>query len=292
MSSEPPQPPRNLNASPPVKSYKNLEFLNSSAAREIRVLCEFIEPGARFDKHQVQDTIVFFGSARTLPPDVAEQQLHAARKAHAENDTPQTRQALQAAQRKQQTSRYYAQARRLAELLTGWSLNNGNQKHRFLICSGGGGGIMEAANRGAADAGGDSIGLNISLPFEQKPNPYQTYELSFEFHYFFIRKFWFLYLARALVVFPGGFGTLDELFELLTLIQTRKVKKRLPIVVFGKDFWNELINFDVFVRYGMIDPEDLELFRICDDADEAFEYLREELTRYFHKSRRRSARVD
>ena len=178
-------------------------------------------------------------------------------------------------------ARYYDDAVTLAERLTKWSKGIPERKRRFVVCSGGGPGIMEAANRGAAQAGGYSIGLNISLPFEQMPNPYQTRELSFEFHYFFIRKFWFVYLAKALVVFPGGFGTLDELFEILTLVQTRKTAKKIPIVLYGEEFWKEVVRFDSLVKWGTISREDLDLFHFANNVDTAFEYIRDELTKRY-----------
>ena len=178
-------------------------------------------------------------------------------------------------------SRYYEDAVRLAEKLTAWSQGMEDPNKRFIVCSGGGGGMMEAANRGAQKAGGPSIGLNISLPLEQTPNPYQTKEISVEFHYFFIRKFWFFYLAKALIVFPGGFGTMDELFELLTLVQTQKSKKYMPIIIYGSDYWNEVFNFKAMVKWGTISREDLSLFHFFDDVDKAFDYLTKELTQYY-----------
>ena len=276
------------NSERPVKAYKDLDFLNSAKARPVRVLCEFLEPGARFDRHKVRDTIVFFGSARSLPPDEAREKLRAAEKDLEAAPSRERKQALAAVERARRAvkmARYYEDARRLAEKLTRWSRTIGDGKKRFLVCSGGGGGIMEAGCRGAADAGGDSVGLNISLPFEQRPNPYQTRDLAFEFHYFFIRKFWFVYLARAVVIFPGGFGTLDELFELLTLIQTRKVKKHVPIVVYGTEYWKDLIDFDAFVRWGVISPKDLDLFHFYDDVDATYAFLRDELTRHYVRGR-------
>jgi hypothetical protein len=267
----------------PEKAYKNLNFLNSADAREIRVLCEFMEPDSRFRKMRVKDTIVFFGSARIVPSGVAEADYQAAKAAvnglkHVPDDL---RAAYKHARHARHMAKYYDEAMALAERLTSWSKSIPGRKRRFILCSGGGPGIMEAANRGAAQAGGYSIGLNISLPFEQKPNPYQTRELSFEFHYFFIRKFWFVYLSKALVVFPGGFGTFDELFELLTLIQTNKTAKMMPVVLYGKEFWNDVINFDALVEWGMISPSDLDLFFTADDVDSAFEYVRDELTRLY-----------
>lgn len=260
----------------PEKAYKNLEFLNSSDARHIRVLCEFVEPKSRFRRLRIKDTIVFFGSARTLSPEKAEAALSALEASG--NASPAD---LEIARRDARSAHYYGDAAALAERLTAWSEGLPKKGHRFVICSGGGPGIMEAANRGAHEAGGRSVALNISLPFEQAGNPYHTPELAFEFHYFFVRKFWFVYLAKALIVFPGGFGTMDELFEVLTLVQTQKSVKVMPIVLYGREFWNEVINFDALVRWGYISPQDLDLFQFCDTVDEAFDYLTERLTKLY-----------
>jgi uncharacterized protein (TIGR00730 family) len=264
----------------PVKAYNNAAFLNSPDARKVRVLCEFTEPETRFRRQKVRDTIVFFGSARTLPESEAEQNL---RKIESEAshsaDAKQFERELEKARRDLFLSGYYEDARRLSKKLTEWSKNLPGREKRFIICSGGGPGIMEAANRGASEASGLSIGLNISLPFEQAPNQYISRELNFEFHYFFIRKFWFVYLAKALVLFPGGFGTLDEMFETLTLIQTAKTKKEMPIVFYGSEYWNEVVNFEALKKWGTISAEDLDLFSVFDDVDEAFDFLRDELTR-------------
>ncbi len=267
----------------PEKAYKNLTFLNSEAARTIRVMCEFEEPEARLRELGVEDTIVFFGSARAESLESARQRLETAQAAVRGVDDPpeEDRQTLVRAEQGIRLARYYEDAAELAERLTRWSMSLPQPERRFLLCSGGGPGMMEAANRGASQAGGVSIGLNISLPFEQTPNPYQTEELSFEFHYFFIRKFWFLSLARALVVFPGGFGTMDELFESLTLIQTNKTSRPRPIVMYGTEFWRSLINFDMLVEWGVISAKDLELFHLFDDVDSAFNFLKEELTRLY-----------
>jgi len=244
----------------PLKAYKNLDFLTSPDARIIRVLSEFVAPQGRLRRAGVRNTVVFFGSARAIAPE----------------DKPED-------ERAKRLSRYYEYAAALAKKISVWSQTIENPRKRFYLCTGGGPGIMEAANRGAREAGADSVGLNISLPMEQNPNPYQKHDLSFEFHYFFIRKFWFFYLAKALVVFPGGLGTLDELFELLTLVQTRKTHKYMPIVLFGSEFWNEVVNFEALVKWGTIAREDLDLFRIFDDVDEAFEYLQTELTKHYVK---------
>ena len=249
----------------PEKAYKNLEFLNSPEARPIRILCEYEEPRRRFRHAGVEDTIVCFGSARTLPADVAEQLVADAR---ASGDSA----AIEDAERKLRGSRYYEDARALARKMTEWSQNRGGRE--YLICTGGGPGIMEAANRGAADVeGGRSVGLGISLPFEEGLNAYVTEGLDFEFHYFFTRKYWFMYLAKALVVFPGGFGTFDELMELLTLIQTRKVTKSLPVVLFGNGYWDDVINIEKMVQWGTISAKDLDLVERCDTVDEAVAYL-------------------
>ncbi len=264
---------------PAPKAYKNLEFLASPEARSIRILSEFLEPRNRFRKEKIRDTIVFFGSARIEPSSVTKKKL-----AKIISQIGKKKPGKLLSQRRQQAqvdvgiSRYYDDAVDLTSRLTKWSHSLGGGK-RFVICSGGGPGIMEAANRGAKKAGGPSIGLNISLPFEQDSNPYVTPGLSFEFHYFFMRKFWFVYLAKALVMFPGGFGTLDELMEVLTLVQTKKVTKPLPIVLYGSTYWKEIINFDAMVRYKVISKEDMKLFRFSDSVDDAFDHLKKELTR-------------
>jgi uncharacterized protein (TIGR00730 family) len=230
-------------------AYLNETFLESPDARGLRILSEYLEPLSHFRDEKIQDTIVFFGSARI-----------------AENGP---------------LAKYYQDARELARLITKWSSHIESPTHRFVICSGGGPGIMEAANRGSKDAGGKTIGLNIGLPFEQQPNPYITPELSFEFHYFFMRKFWFAYMARAMVVFPGGFGTLDELFEILTLAQTHKLESKIVIVLYGSQFWKEVLNFDALVKHATISPDDLKLFQYADDPGTALRILEEQLTKYF-----------
>lgn len=270
----------------PEKAYKNLDFLNSSDARHIRVLCEFVEPKSRFRRLRVRDTIVFFGSARTLPPEKAEAALRQVEGAleGVESPSPEDRKRLEKARRDVRNAAYYHDAAELARRLTDWSEGLPRKGHLFVVCSGGGPGIMEAANRGAHTAGGRSVSLNISLPHEQSGNPYQTPELAFEFHYFFVRKFWFVYLAKALIVFPGGFGTLDELFEVLTLVQTQKSQKVMPIVLFGRAFWQEIINFNALVEWGVISAKDLDLFRFCDTVDEAFDFLTDRLRRQYLES--------
>ena len=245
----------------PEKAYNNLGFLNSSSARTLRILAEYLEPQSRFQWQKVEDTIVFFGSARFCDAETAECRVAEA------NTADEIRQA----KRLRASSRYYEEARRLASMLAKWSMNLPRDGHRFLVCSGGGSGIMEAANRGASEAGGRSIGLNITLPHEQQPNPYITPELSFQFHYFFMRKLWFAYLAKALIVFPGGYGTLDELMELLTLVQTRKIQKPVLVLVYGSDYWEKLINFEVMEEAGTISASDRKLFHFADTPEQAFD---------------------
>ena len=247
-----------------VKAYENLAWIHSRDARVLRIMSEYLEPESRFEDMDIEDTIVIFGSARLLPKDVAEERLAQTKKEG--GDVPK-------AERDLKMSAYYEAARELSYRLTEWSKGLDEGKQRFVICSGGGPGIMEASNRGASEAKGLNIGLNISLPFEQNDNPYITRRLSLEFHYFFMRKFWFTYLAKAIVVMPGGFGTLDEFMEVVTLVQTLKIKKKLPIVLFGKDFWSNVINFQTLIDYGTISPEDIDLFFQTDSVDDAFDHL-------------------
>jgi len=270
----------------PLKAYDNPSFLNSPEGRLIRVMCEMTEPNGRLRRHDIQNTIVFFGSARLKPADVAQQELAAIEtEIRAKPAMSREQKAkIDRARKVVNTAPYYEMARELARELTQWSQAIPDPSKRFPVCTGGGPGIMEAANRGAKEAGGPSLGLGISLPHEQSMNPYCTEELTFEFHYFFVRKYWFFYLAKALIAFPGGFGTLDELFEMLTLIQTRKTKKYVPVVLFGSEFWRPLINWDHFVDWGVISEEDLSLFKICDTVREAKDYLIGELTKYYVES--------
>ena len=271
-----------LRADWPTKAYKNLDFLNSPHARPVRMLCEYAEPRARFEKYNIRDTIVFFGSARTISAEQAQANLQAIEQQDTAGQTNgELQEALFRAHRDLNHSKYYEDARALARKLTEWAKTLPNNHNRFAICSGGGPGIMEAANRGASEADGPSIGLNISLPMEQHPNPYQTPDLSFEFHYFFIRKFWFMYLARAMLAFPGGFGTMDELFELLTLLQTHKTHRKVPVIIYGTDFWNQVLHLDSLQKAGVISKEDKDLIRMFDDVDSAFEFLTDELTKHF-----------
>jgi len=250
-------------AKPPIKAYKNLEFLHSPAARTIRMLAEYMEPRSRFHHQKIRDTIVFFGSARFCDAATAAKRLAAA-------TTPDQ---ARAAKRCEEGSRYYEDARQLAGMLTKWSMGVSGAEERFVVCSGGGPGIMEAANRGASEAGGRSIGLNISLPLEQEPNHYITPELSFDFHYFFMRKLWFAYMAKALIVFPGGYGTLDEMMEILTLSQTNKFRKKMLVMIYGSEYWNKVISFDAMEELGTIDPEDRDLFKFANEPRQAYDLL-------------------
>ncbi|MDT8445724.1 MAG: LOG family protein [bacterium] len=267
----------------PHLTYLNEDFLRSPEARHIRILSEIAGPAQRYEREEIKNTIVFFGSARSLPQDEAEANLEAVAELvnRAELQSDELQERYQTAQMDLKLSYYYEAARSLAKKLTEWSNSIVQKEKRFIVCSGGGPGMMEAANRGADEGHGPSIGMNIVLPFEQDPNPYQTGKLSFEFHYFFIRKFWFAYLAKGLVVFPGGFGTMDELFELLTLMQTGKLQKQIPIVLYGKEFWTDFLNFDALLKWQVISKKDLELFKIIDEVDEAFDYIKNFVTEEF-----------
>jgi uncharacterized protein (TIGR00730 family) len=300
-------------------AYLDREFLESEEARSIRILAEYFEPLRRFKAQKIQDTVVFFGSARIKGRAHAEaalarlQQRHQAADARGKKNggrngknggrggsgsgsggsrsatatatmsrrTAEYSAALKRAKQHVRSSKFYEDARRLAHLLTTWTMTLDSPNHRFVVCSGGGPGIMEAANRGALEAGGKSIGLNINLPFEQGLNRYTTEGLGFEFHYFFMRKFWFAYLAKALVIFPGGFGTMDEMFEILTLAQTQKLSKELRVILYGgEEYWDEILKLEPMVEWGMISPHDRHLLYRVNDPEEAFEYLRDHLTRY------------
>jgi uncharacterized protein (TIGR00730 family) len=258
----------------PEKAYKNLSFLNGPTARTIRILCEYEEPRQRFQANGIRDTIVFFGSARAHPREMAERRLDdARRRVEAHPDDAEALLALRHAEAGIGMSAYYEQARELSRRLTQWTVYR-DSPHRYTVCTGGGPGIMEAANRGAAEVeGARSIGLGISLPFEAGVNEFVSRELAFEFHYFFMRKLWFVYLMKAGVVFPGGFGTLDELFESLTLMQTGKVKKNIPIVLFGTAYWERVIGLEAMAEYGTISPKDLGMLYRTDDVDDAFRYI-------------------
>ncbi len=274
-------------------AYENPAFLNGPDGRLIRIMAEYSEPLTRFRRERIQDTVVFFGSARFRGREEAEGALELLENTYsaqpaASAEQPASPAAIAAGtatdlQRKRavaavEMARYYEDARRLSGMLTGWAKTIPSRKSRFVVTSGGGPGIMEAANRGAHEAGGKTIGLNIRLPFEQAPNPYITPELNFEFHYFFMRKLWFAYLAKALVVFPGGFGTLDEAFEILTLAQTHKLAKKITVVVYGPDYWKRILNLDALVDSGAVSPADLNLFQFADTPEQAFELLKQGLT--------------
>jgi uncharacterized protein (TIGR00730 family) len=274
-------------------AYENPAFLNSADGRLIRVMAEYSEPLARFRRERIQDTVVFFGSARFRGLEEAEGALELLENSYAAKTASSAEQPASAEeiasgtatdlQRKRavaavEMARYYEDARRLAFLLTSWTKTISSRRARFVVTSGGGPGIMEAANRGAHEAGGKTVGLNIRLPFEQAPNPWITPALNFEFHYFFMRKLWFAYLAKALVVFPGGFGTLDEMFEILTLAQTHKLAKKITVLIYGSEYWKRVLNIDALVNSGAISPGDLELFQFVDTPEQAFELLKQGLT--------------
>jgi uncharacterized protein (TIGR00730 family) len=265
---------------PAPLAYKNEPFLSSPDGRILRILAEYQEPLARFRREQIQDTVVFFGSARFQGGAAARKNLTAAERNDAKAPAGQQEKNVKQALAAVDMARYYEDARRLAFLLTEWSIQIPARRRRFVVTTGGGPGIMEAANLGAHEAGGKTIGLNINLPFEQYPNPYITPALNFEFHYFFMRKFWFAYLAKALVIFPGGFGTIDELFEILTLAQTDKLAKKILVVIYGSEYWHRIMNFQAFVDAGTVAPEDLNLFKFVDSPEDAFAFLRDGLTEY------------
>jgi hypothetical protein len=282
-------------------AYENSAFLNSADGRPIRIISEYLEPLARFRREQIQDTVVFFGSARFHGREEADHALELLENTGSVQPAPSEEQPakpveiatgnasdlqLKRAVAAVEMARYYEDARRLAQLLTQWAKTIPSRKHRFVVTSGGGPGIMEAANRGAWEAGGKTIGMNILLPFEQRPNPYITPSLNFEFHYFFMRKLWFAYLAKALVVFPGGFGTLDEMFEILTLAQTQKVNKRITVLIYGSDYWKKVFNLEVLVDTGAISPKDLDLFQYADTPEQAFDLLRKGLTENYLSTER------
>lgn len=274
-------------------AYENPAFLNSADGRLIRILAEYTEPLARFRRERIQDTVVFFGSARFHGREEADRALELLDNTGSAQPAPPSEQpatipqiadgtASELGRRRAvaavEMARYYEDARRLAAMVTNWAKSIPSHRHRFVVTSGGGPGIMEAANRGAWEAGGKSIGLNIRLPFEQHPNAYITPALNFEFHYFFMRKLWFAYLAKALVVFPGGFGTLDEMFEVITLAQTHKLAKNITVVIYGPDYWKQVFNMEALVDTGAISPKDLDLFQFADTPEQAFELLKKGLT--------------
>ncbi len=261
-------------------AYANESFLNSPDGRILRILAEYQEPLARFRREQIQDTVVFFGSARFQGGEAAQKNLATVTSNVSKIPAAQQEEAIKRARAGVDMARYYEDARRLAHMLTEWSIQIPARRRRFVVTTGGGPGIMEAANLGAHEAGGKSIGLNIHLPFEQNPNPYITPALNFEFHYFFMRKFWFAYLAKALVIFPGGFGTIDELFEILTLAQTDKLAKKILVVIYGSEYWHRIMNFQAFVDAGTVSPGDLNLFKFVETPEDAFTFLRDGLTEY------------
>jgi uncharacterized protein (TIGR00730 family) len=261
-----------------VKAYNNLKFLNSPDARIIRILSEYLEPFSRFHRHNIHNFIVFFGSARSKDLETTKKEIV---------KTATLPDLEEANWNKLRLAEYYEDAVVLAKKLTEWSLDRRTGKQSYMVCSGGGPGMMEAANKGAYLAGGKSIGLNISLPHEQLPNPYISEELQLEFHYFFIRKFWFAYYAKALVIFPGGYGTMDELMEIMTLLQTKKIDERLPVVIYGMDYWNEILDFQGLVRWGTIDESDLNLLYFSDSVEDAFKYLTKRLSKKSRSNKNR-----
>ena len=287
-----PAAPQPLESAP--LAYENQEFLNSPDARMLRIMSEYNEPMARFRRERIQDTVVFFGSARFHALDVANHELELLDNTGSVQPAPAEEQPARPgdadsgeftelkrarAEAAVEMARYYEDARTLARSLTEWAMKLPGRRHRFVVTSGGGPGIMEAANRGAWEAGGKTIGLNILLPFEQRPNPYVTPALNFNFHYFFMRKYWFAYLAKALVVFPGGFGTLDEMFELLTLDQTHKLAKPITIVIYGPSYWKKVIDLELLAAKGAIAMKDLDLFQFAETPQQAFEILKDGLTK-------------
>ena len=269
--------PEELQSAP--LAYKNSAFVDSPDGRILRILAEYQEPLARFRRQKIQDTVVFFGSARFHNHSYAQHELDVLeRPGSAQHAAPEEQ--VKRARAAVEMARYYEDARRLAFLHASWAKDLPFKRNRFVVCTGGGPGIMEAANLGAREAGAKTIGLNIHLPYEQMPNRYITPELNFEFHYFFMRKYWFAYLAKALIVFPGGFGTMDELFEILTLAQTEKLAKRILVLMYGKDYWSRVLNIDALIDWGTISPNDVDLYRVVDSPEEAFEMLRKGLTKF------------
>jgi uncharacterized protein (TIGR00730 family) len=305
MSESDSKPPQ-LDCAP--LAYENPAFLNSPEGRLIRIMSEYAEPLARFRRERIRDTVVFFGSARFRALDVAHHELEMLARPGSAEPAPEEEQPageqelaegkatelrLRMAQAAVEMARYYEDARNLASMLTVWAMTLKGRQHRFVVASGGGPGIMEAANRGAYEAGGVTVGLNIKLPFEQAPNPYITPSLNFEFHYFFMRKYWFAYLAKALVVFPGGFGTLDEAFEILTLEQTEKLAKKITVIFYGSEYWKSVVNLDLLVDKGAISPNDLHLFQYADTPEQAFTLLQQGLIKnHLEPESRRAAAAD
>jgi uncharacterized protein (TIGR00730 family) len=261
----------------PPLAFLNADFFSGPAARPLRILSEYLEPADRLRRAGVRDTIVFFGSARSVSPEDAASGLALIEDEIARGgETPELAEAKMRAGMAVKLSRYYQDAVELSSRLTKWSMSLTGDRN-FIVCSGGSGGMMEAANRGAAMAGGKTVGFNIKLPHEQAVNSFIPRELAFNFHYFFMRKFWFVYLAKALVIFPGGFGTMDEFFEVVTLIQTKKPRKAMPVVLYGNEYWDEIINFDGFVKWGTVTANELEVFYKTDSVDDAYQYLTHQL---------------
>jgi hypothetical protein len=265
---------------PPV-AYESKKFMKSVSARPVRILSEYLDPLVSLRREGVADTIVMFGSARVLPRDEAEAELKRAQKSRGRSAEKKER--IRTAHHVLEMSRYYEEARELSRQITTWAMTFGDRPRRFVICSGGGPGIMEAANRGAADAGGKSIGLSIELPHEQFPNRYISPELSFQFHYFFMRKLWFAQLAKALIVFPGGFGTMDELWEMLTLMQTGKLAQRNLILIYGREYWDRVLNWKAMLRAGTINQREYGLLEFADTVEEAFARVRQIMEKHHLK---------
>ena len=258
----------------PKVAFRNPEFMESVPARPIRILGEYLDPLVKLRREGVGDTIVMFGSARIASRDRALAHLKRLARELRGRRTAAQQARLRVARSAVEMARYYEEARELARLITAWAMSFGERPRRFVICSGGGPGIMEAANRGAAEAGGKSIGLSIELPHEQYPNPYISPELSFNFHYFFMRKLWFAQLAKALIVFPGGFGTMDELWEMLTLMQTGKVPRNNLILIYGRRYWDQVLNWRAMLRWGTINEREYGLLQFADTVEEAFLRIR------------------
>jgi len=265
------------------KAFQNEEFLNGTDGRILRIISEYLQPQSKFRKHKIMDTIVFFGSARLKSKRESRAVYNKTKKLNPKSE--KFAKKLREAQSMLDMSRYYEDAVELSRRLTEWSINLETNANRFIVCTGGGPGVMEAANKGAKQAGGYSVGLNISIPFEQYINKYVTPDLSFEFHYFFMRKFWFAYLSKAFIIFPGGFGTMDECFEILTLVQTDKIKKKLLVVVYDEKYWKTVFNFDVLVKKGMISESDLKLFNFCSSVDEVFDKVVNHLLKHYSKGK-------
>jgi hypothetical protein len=273
---------RKMSVGAPLVAYQNRRFLESGDARTLRILSEYLEPQARLRRAGITNTVVFFGSARVGPREQALDKLRELESRGKDDGSGALAAALKRARMELHMSQYYEDARELSRLVTAWALSLRRDSHSLVVCSGGGPGIMEAANRGASEAGGKSIGFNIDLSLEQRPNPYISPGLGFLFRYFFMRKLWFAQPASALIAFPGGFGTLDELFEMLTLLQTRKMGHRVAILLYGSKYWRNAINFDYFLETGTIAEDDLRFIRFADTPQDAFSIIKEDLTLILH----------